>query len=102
MDNDSLLESNDESLRSSDSLGPPVAEKVAKLISEKFSIGLGVQKRKEIFEKYGTPENCKMLFVPKVNEPVWASLKCFLRQRDLRTAVLQDYCACKKCFVDNY
>jgi hypothetical protein len=59
-------------------------------VNEKFSIDLGVEKRKEIFEKYRTPENCKMLYVPKVNEPIWGSLKCFHRQRDLRTAVLQD------------
>ena len=31
-----------------------------------------------------------MLYVPKVNEPIWGSLKGFHRQRDLRTAVLQD------------
>ena len=31
-----------------------------------------------------------MLYVPKVNEPIWSSLKGFHRQRDLRTAVLQD------------
>ena len=63
---------------------------MAKLVNEKFSIDLGVEKRKEIFEKYRTPENCKMLYVPKVNEPIWVSLKGFHRQRDLRTAVLQD------------
>ena len=67
-----------------------MAEKVSKLVNEKFSIDLGVEKRKEIYEKYRTPENCKMLYVPKVNEPIWGSLKCFHRQRDLRTAVLQD------------
>ena len=31
-----------------------------------------------------------MLFVPKVNEPIWTSLKGFHQQRDLRTTVLQD------------
>ena len=67
-----------------------MAEKVAKLVNEKFSIDLGVEKRKEIFEKYRTPENFKMLYIPKVNEPIWGSLKGFHRQRDLRTAVLQD------------
>jgi hypothetical protein len=91
VDNDSLLESIDESSRPSDSLGPSVAEKVSKLVNEKFSIDLGVEKRKErVFEKYRTPENCKMLYVPKVNEPIWGSLKGFHRQRDLRTAVLHE------------
>jgi hypothetical protein len=46
-----------ELLRPSDSLGPSVAEKVAKLVNEKFSIDLGVEKRKEISEMYRTPEN---------------------------------------------
>ena len=89
-DNDSLLEAIDESLRPSDSFGPPVADKVANLVNEKFTIDLGLEKRKQIFEKYQPPENCKMLYVPKVNEPIWSSLKGFHRQRDLRTAVLQD------------
>ena len=69
--NNGLLESIDESLGPSDSSGPSVAEKVAKLANEKLSIHLGVEKRKEIFEKYQTPQNCKMLYVPKVNEPIW-------------------------------
>ena len=89
-DNDSLLEAIDESLRPSDSFGPPVSEKVAKLVNEKSTIDLSLEKRKQIFEKYQPPENCLMLYVPKVNEPIWSSLKGFHRQRDLRTAVLQD------------
>ena len=75
-DNEDLLDEIDESLQPSDSIGPP------------SDLGLG--KRKEIFEKYKTPENCPKLFVPKVNEPIWTSLNAFHRQRDLRTAVLQD------------
>ena len=89
-DNDSLLEAIDESLRPSDSLGPLVSEKVAKLVTEKFTIDLGLEKRKQIFEKYQPPENCQLLYVPKVNEPIWSSLKGFHSQSDLRTAVLQD------------
>ena len=50
VDNNGLLESIDESLRPSDSSGPSVAEKVAKLENEKFSINLGVEKRKEILQ----------------------------------------------------
>ncbi|CAB3987415.1 Hypothetical predicted protein [Paramuricea clavata] len=91
-DNDSLLDLIDESLRPSDSSGAPFSEKVAKLVNDKFSIDLGLEKQKEIqfFEKYKTPSNCNMFHVPKVNEPIWSSLKDFHRQRDLRTAVLQD------------
>jgi uncharacterized protein (UPF0210 family) len=71
VDNDSLFESIDESLRPSDSSGPSVAEKVAKLANEKFSIHLGVENRKEIFEKYQTQENFQMMYVPIVNERIW-------------------------------
>ncbi|CAB4018917.1 Hypothetical predicted protein, partial [Paramuricea clavata] len=89
-DNEDLLDEIDESLRPSDSIGPPIHEKIAKIVNDKFSSDLGLEKRKEIFEKYKTPENCPKLFVPKVNEPIWTSLKAFHRQRDVRTAVLQD------------
>ena len=51
---------------------------------------MGIDKRKEISEKYTTPANCTNFFVPKVNEPIWAKFKGFNRQRDLRVAVLQD------------
>ena len=89
-DTDDLLQAIDESLRPSDSHGPQIKERVAQIVNEKFSSDIGIEKRKEIFEKYKTPENCAQLLVPKVNEPIWANLKNFHRQRDLRTAVLQD------------
>ena len=90
VDNDSLLETIKESLSPSDSLGSPVAEKVTKIVNEKVPVDLGGNERKKIFEKCRAPENCKILFVPKVNEPIWASVKGFHRQRNLRKAVLQD------------
>jgi hypothetical protein len=89
-DNDQFLESIDESLRPSDSYGSPISEKIAKIVNDKFTSDLGITKRKEILEKYKTPANCDNFFVPKVNEAIWAKLKGFHRQRDLRTAVLQD------------
>ena len=78
------------SLIPSDSYGPQIKERVAQIVNEKFSSDIGIKKRKEIFEKYKTPEKCAQLLDPKVNEPIWASLKNFHRQRDLPTAVLQD------------
>ena len=80
----------DDSLRPSDGFGPAISDKVAKIVNEKFCADLGIDKRKEILEKYKTPANCTNFFVPKVNEPIWAKLKGFNRQRDLRVAVLQD------------
>ena len=79
-----------DSLRPSDGFGPAISDKVAKIVNEKFCADLGIDKRKEILEKYKTPANCTNFFVPKVNEPIWAKLKGFNRQRDLRVAALQD------------
>ena len=89
-DNDSVLEAIDLSLRSSDVVGPPISDKIAKIINEKFSTDLGIKKRKEILEKYPVPQNCNNFFVPKVNEQIWSKLKGFNRQRDLRISILQD------------
>ena len=80
----------DDSLTPSDGFGPGISDKVAKIVNEKFCANLGIDKRKKILEKYKTPANCTNFFVPKVNEPIWAKLKGFNRQRDLRVAVLQD------------
>ena len=89
-DNDELLQVIDESLRPSDSYGPKIKDNVAKMVNEKFTTDVGLDKRKQILEKYKTPENCTQLLLPKVNDPVWSVLKNFHRQRDLRVAVLQD------------
>ena len=51
-DNEDLLDEIDESLRPSDSIGPPIHEKIAKIVNDKFSSDLRLEKRKEIFEKY--------------------------------------------------
>ena len=46
-DNDDFLQAIDESLRPSDSYGPKIKEKVAKIVNEKFSSDIGIEKRKE-------------------------------------------------------
>ena len=91
-ESDRFLDLIDYCLRPSDGFGSPISEKVAKIVSEKFHTDLGIDKRKEILEKYKTPSNCTDIFVPKVNEPLWAKLKNSNRQRDLHVAVLQDFC----------
>ena len=89
--NDQFLKSIDLSLRPNEISGPPISDKVAKIVSKKFSTDLGPEKRKEILEKYKVPENCcEQLYVPKVNKQTWNKVKGFHRQRDLRVAGLQD------------
>jgi hypothetical protein len=89
-ESDRFYELIDDNLRPSDRFGPPISERIAKIINEKFTTDLGLDKRKEILEKYKIPADCTNLFVVRVNEPIWAKLKGFNRQRDLRVAVLQD------------
>ena len=50
-DNHQFLKSIDLSLRPNEISGPPISEKVAKIVNEKFSTDLGAEKRKEILEK---------------------------------------------------
>ncbi|CAB4032023.1 Pol poly, partial [Paramuricea clavata] len=64
-DNEDLLDEIVKSLRPSDSIGPPIHQKIAKTVNNKFSSDPGLEKRKEKFEKYKTPEKCPKLFVPK-------------------------------------
>ena len=80
----------DLSLGSSDVAGPPISEKVAKIINKKFSTDLGVMKRIEILEKCSILQNCTNVFVPNVNEQIWSKLKDFNRRRNLRMSFLQD------------
>lgn len=49
-DNDQFLTSIDLSLRPNEISGPPISEKVAKIVNKKFSTDLGAEKRKEILE----------------------------------------------------
>ena len=89
-DNDNFLDAVNISLRASDFTGPPVSDKVATIVNEKFTTDLGVQKRKEILGKYLTPENCSNFFVPRINEQIWGKLQSFHKRRDIRFSILQD------------
>ena len=74
VNNDDLLSQITTSLRSANDTGPPVSDKLSKLVNYKFQ-NYTVENRKEILQKYKVPINCNELFVPKVN---------------IRTSVLQD------------
>ena len=58
----------------SDESGPPVSDKLSKLVNDKFQTEYSVDKRKEILQKYKTPSNCTQLFAPKVNPEIWGNL----------------------------
>ena len=90
VNNDDLLSQITTSLSSSDDTGPPVADKVSKLVNDKFQTEYSVEKRKEILQKYKVPSNCNKLFVPKVNSEIWSKLYANSKRSDIRTSMLQD------------
>ena len=63
VNNDDLLSQITTSLRSANDTGPPVSDKLSKLVNDKFQTEYTVEKRKEILQKYKVPINCKKLFV---------------------------------------
>ena len=73
LNNDGLLTQITTSLSSSDESGPPVSDKLSKLVNDRFHIEYSVDKRKEILQKYKKLINCTELFAPKVNPDIWGN-----------------------------
>ena len=55
MNNDDLLSQITTSLSSAEDTGPPVSDKLSKLVNDKFQTEYTVEKRKEILQKYKVP-----------------------------------------------
>ena len=89
-DNTSLLTKIDEALASSEDHGPQVNEKLSQLVNAKFVMDLDLEKRKQLSDKYKTPKNCDVLFVPTVNPEIWGKLNPISKQRDIKMSNLQD------------
>ena len=79
LNNDGLLTQITTSLSWSDESGPPVSDKLSKLVNDKFHTEYSVDKRKEILQKYKRLSNCTELFVPKVNPEIWGILARILK-----------------------
>ena len=90
VNNDDLLSQITTSLSSSDEAGPPVSDKLSRLVNDKFETEYTVEKRKEIVQKYKIPSNCNELFVPRVNTEIWTKLNANSKRSDIRMSVLQD------------
>ena len=58
VNNDDLLSQITTSLSSAEDTGPPVSDKLSKLVNDKFQTEYTVEKRKEILQKYKVPINC--------------------------------------------
>ena len=85
-----LLDLINESLNPSDMTGPPVSEKLAKLVNEKFTLEFDLAKRKEISQQYNVPTNCDNLYVPRVNTEIWGRLSSNAKKTDIKFSLLQD------------
>ena len=66
-----------------ESFGPKVVDVIAKRINDSSSKKPLDTKLKELQDKYITPENCKVLYVPKVNLELWHDLPRATKTRDL-------------------
>ena len=83
-DNTSLLTKIGESLCPTEDHGPQVIEKLSQLVNTKFVMDLDLEKRKQLFQKYKTPN------VPRVNPEIWGKLNPITKQRDIKMSTLQD------------
>ena len=72
-----------------ESFGPKVVDIIAERINDSCSKKPLDTKLKELQDKYKTPENCKVLCVPKVNLELWHDLPCATKTRDLGLQELQ-------------
>ncbi|XP_065053490.1 uncharacterized protein LOC135682499 [Rhopilema esculentum] len=90
MENEALLTSIDKALLPSTEKGPPISAQLAKIIDGKFGTEFDLSKRKEILDKYHSPENCQTLFSPKINPEIWGKLNPNSKRNDIKLSVLQD------------
>ena len=89
-DNDNLLSSIAQNLSAQEQTGPPIADKLAKIINSKLTEDFDLPKLKETLSKYKRPQNCEAMYVPKVNTEIWQKMKPFAKKADIKMANLQD------------
>lgn len=90
IDNTELLENIDNSLLLTDEAGPPVSDKLAKILNSKFQAEFDSEKRKELLSKYKVPSNCESFHVPKVNPEIWQKLNAHAKRSDMSLYTQQD------------
>ena len=70
--------------------GPPVADHLAKILTEKFHAEFDSAQRKQLINKYQIPENCTGLYRPRVNPQVWGTIRPEVKSADKSFTALQD------------
>ena len=69
--------------------GEAIDQNLANSMSYMLTNKLSEKAVSDVIEKYDTPANCKELIVPKVNPPIWDSLKPHTRSNDLKLQKVQ-------------
>eukprot|EP00794_Sanderia_malayensis_P014718 gene14718-16248_t len=90
IDNTELLENIDHSLLLTDEAGPPVSDKLGKILNSKFPAEFDPEKRKELLSKYKVPSNCESFHVPKVNPEIRQKLNAHAKRCDMSLYTQQD------------
>lgn len=86
---DDFLNALEEDLGEIDKVGPPVQEKLAKIVNARFQNDIAYDKLKTKLELYNRPSNCESMAPPKVNETIWRKSKTHNKSRDKRLTNIQ-------------
>ena len=73
-------------------IGPKVDDQVAKIMNKRLSQRMDIKLLKDKMAKYNRPENCDLIRVPRVNEPVWKSLDSYRKRQDVKLSNIQKTC----------
>jgi len=71
--------------------GPAINSHVGTSVSRLYQNKQPKEKLDKLREEYRTPENCKLLCVPRVNQEIWSSLPAKVRHVDFGMQAQQQY-----------
>ena len=86
---DDFLAAISQSLFSSEETGPPISEKLAKIVNKNFESEFDIDKLKTNIKSYKRPQNFDQLYVPEVNSETWSNILARARKTDTKVANLQ-------------
>lgn len=86
---DEILKSVSDLYADEDNLKKDVFTKLADNVNLCFRKRLSKEHKKTLINNYGRPQNCKHLYIPKINGVVWDITKANTRSRDIRLSQVQ-------------
>ena len=84
-----ILDAIEDCFHDSDDLGPPVKEKLADKVNQRFRANLRAEKIIDKKKAYLRPQNCDNLEVSRCNEEIWRKLNKEQRLKDGKVAGIQ-------------